>query len=89
MSGANYWISDFVYSPLPSIPMVCLYGEILGRMENWGEKSGEKAFLVGFWLGEETKVVGPSVFSSSSPKSFLSKLMMCFGHNCPSQTLLF
>ena len=88
MSGANYWISDFVYSPLPSIPMVCLYGEILGRMENW-EKSREKAVLVGFWLGEEKKVVGPSVFFLGPLKSFLPKLRMCFGHNCPSQTLLF
>ena len=54
MSGANYWISDFVYSPLPSIPMVCLYGEILGRMENWGEKSGESIFS-GFLVGRGNK----------------------------------
>ena len=30
---------------------MCLFGEILGRMENIREKSGKKEVLMGVWLG--------------------------------------
>ena len=51
---------------------VYLFGGILDRIENWGEKSGEKCFLMGVWLGGERKKMwwSPSVFSPSSPKCF-------------------
>ena len=43
---------------------VCLFGGILDRIENWGEKSGEENFLMSVWLGEEReKCDGARVFS--------------------------
>ena len=55
---------------------VCLFGEILERIENLEEKSGEKEVLMCVWLegGVEKNVVGPSVFFSGPPKYFFPKM---------------
>jgi len=47
-----------------------LFGRILERMENLGEKSEKKEVLVGVWLGRgvENFVVGPCVFYLDPPK---------------------
>ena len=43
---------------------VCLFVEILRRIENWEEKSGEKVVLVDVWLGggEKKNGGGPRCF---------------------------
>ena len=48
-----------------------MVGEILGRMENLGEKSKEKIFLVSVWLedGEETNLVGLRCFLPEPTKN--------------------
>ena len=51
---------------------VCLFGEILERMENLGEKSREKEVLVADWLGggEEKNVIGFRCFLFGFTKMF-------------------
>ena len=51
---------------------VCLFGEILERMENLGEKSREKEVLVADWLGggEEKNVIGFRCFFFGLTKMF-------------------
>ena len=59
---------------------MCLFGEILRKMENLGEKSGERSFkgcLVG--RGSGKKWVGLGVFSPGPPKSFLPKMRRKLG----------
>ena len=60
---------------------VCLFGGILDRIENWGEKSGEENFLMSVWLGEEREKMwwSPSVFSLNSPKYFFPKMWRKLG----------
>ena len=55
-----------------SLSLHWLFGGILGRMENLGEKSGEKEVLMGVWLGGrvEKKCGRAQVFSPGPTKKF-------------------
>ena len=57
---------------LRSTLRACLFGEILERMENLGEKSREKEVLVADWLGggEEKNVIGFICFLFGLTKMF-------------------
>ena len=53
-----------------------MFGRVLRRMKNLGEKNRDKENWEGVWLGGgvENFVMGPSVFFPDSPKNFLSKM---------------
>ena len=55
---------------------VCLFGRVLARMENLGEKNRDKEKWEGVWLGGEVKnfVMGPNVFFLDLPNFFFSKI---------------
>ena len=55
---------------------MCLFGEILERMENLGEKSEEKEVLMGVWLEGrvEKNVMKSRCFLPEPPKNFLPKI---------------
>ena len=54
-----------------------MFEGILGMMKNWGEKSGERVFLVDVWLekeeGKKKKWWGLGVFFPNPPNVFSPK----------------
>ena len=54
----------------------CLFGRVLARMKNLGEKNRDKEKWEGVWLGGEVKnfVMGPNVFFLDLPNFFFSKI---------------